>query len=261
MTRNNKVFLAGFVLVVGLMGYGKLRHPEAPIKFQDGQYRDRKGNPSTAEDFRAFVIWERTLFTAAAGFMIFNFVRIGHRSLRRFLQQRRNPAVSWSPQKSPLPDFDVSKMCFGTLRFGDGFEAAAFLGKPDSLKWTEVDHCEMLYASEGFEINYHADKLAYLAFFIGPDDFLPKHHGLKFSKPPLRGVQPDGIRLSQETNREMLEKLFGSPDSEDADSDETILTYERQSVTMEFELSHKGRLKRWNLHPSEKQWSKTFSLH
>lgn len=168
----------------------------------------------------------------------------------RLLGIRKDPTLSWKPFALPIPDFDLTEMRFGALRFGDGFDAAAFLGRPEGFQWTEGDYCELLYAAGGFQIGYDKSRFAYIAFFIGPDYYMPGHKALQFSKPRLYGCKPDGIRLSHETDRELIEQLFGVADSEDTDEEETILFYTRMGTTMEFEMDGKmGRLKRWNLYP------------
>ena len=170
--------------------------------------------------------------------------------LDRLLGRRPDPTLNWGAFSLPIPDYDLTEMRFGTLRFGDAFDAAAFLGRPNRFEWTQGDYCELLYASGGFQIDYDDSKFAYLAFFIGPDDCLPMHRPLEFSKPRLLGCTPDGIRLSRDTDRVLLDWLFGAADSTDTEPRETILCYTRQNVTMEFEMDGKtGRLKRWNLYP------------
>ena len=141
-------------------------------------------------------------------------------------------------------------MQFGSLKFGEGFNSAAFLGRPDRFTWTQEDYCELLYASGGFQIDYDKSRFAYLAFFIGPDKYVPKHRALEFSKPRIRGFGPDGIRLSRDSDQASVERLFGAADSVDTEPREHILYYAREGVEMEFEFDGKsGRLKRWNLYP------------
>jgi hypothetical protein len=170
--------------------------------------------------------------------------------LDRLLGRRADPTLNWEAFSRPIPDFDLATMRFGSLRFGDGFDAAAFLGRPDRFTWTQSDYCELLYASDGFQIDYDKSRFAYLAFFIGPDDNLPMCRALEFSKPRLRSCTPDGVRLSRDADRALLERLFGAADSVDTEPREAILYYTRDGVTMEFEMDgNSGRLKRWNLYP------------
>ncbi len=170
--------------------------------------------------------------------------------LDRFFKRSTDPTSRWPPFSLPLPDFDLTEMRFGALRFGDAINAAASLGRPDRIEWTRRDYCELLYASGGFQIDFDNRRFAYLAFFIGPDEVLPQHAALEFSKPRLRGGTYDGIRLSRETDQPRLERLLGAPDSADIDPGETVLYYTQRGVAMEFELDGPtGRLKRWNLYP------------
>lgn len=170
--------------------------------------------------------------------------------LDRLLGRRPDPTLGWGRLRLPLPDFDFTKMQFGLLEFGDAIEAAAFLGRPDCFEWTQSAYCELLYAAAGFQIDFDDGKLAYLAFFIGPDHCMPAHEKLAFSRPRLRGCVPDDVRLSRDTDLAQLERLFGKAESVDAEPKETILYYSRAAVMMEFEMDGKSRrLKRWNLYP------------
>ena len=169
----------------------------------------------------------------------------------RLLGRRSDPTLSWPPSTVPMPDFDINTMQFGALHFGDPLEAAASLGRPDRFMWTQDEYCELLYASRGFQLDFDRGKLAYLAFFIGPDEFVPTHSAFQFSKPRVHGVAIDGIELSPGVDRALIEKLLGPPDSVDVDAEEVILFYNRQGITLEFELDGKaGALKRWNLYPT-----------
>ncbi|PKN30460.1 MAG: hypothetical protein CVU64_03280 [Deltaproteobacteria bacterium HGW-Deltaproteobacteria-21] len=165
----------------------------------------------------------------------------------RILGRRADPTEAWLVYEDEPPSVDLSKMAFGPLRFGAELQEAQFLGKPDSFKWSCKNYCELLYARRGFQIDFENGKLCYLAFFIGQDDCLPKHPALKLSKPQIRG----GVKLTQETCVDDLRKAIGPAESADADDEETILTYCRSGITLEFEVNTKGLLKRWNLYPRE----------
>ncbi len=167
-------------------------------------------------------------------------------------ERRSDPTLNWGTFRKPIPDFDVSRMQFGSLRFGDGLKGAAFLGRPDRFSAKERDYCELLYARGGFQLDFDQNRFVYLAFFIAPDACLPEHPGLEFSAPRLRGDSLSGIHLTRLTDRATLERIFGSPESVDADAQEAVLFYSRLRVTMEFELDTRtGRLKRWNLYPTK----------
>jgi hypothetical protein len=48
----------------------------------------------------------------------------------------------------------------------------------------------------------------------------------------------------------MIEAAFGDPSARDCDNDETILFYSRGDLTIEFEVSSSGVLKRLNVYPT-----------
>lgn len=163
--------------------------------------------------------------------------------------KRSDPTEGWAAAHAALPDFDSTEMRFGSLRFGDPIEAAAFLGRPDRVKWDRDGNGELLYISGGFLLEFEAGEFAYLAFFIGPDNRQPDP-AVAFSQPRLLGGAAHGVRLTAETNRPALERIFGTADMVDIEPDETVLTYTRRGVTIEFELDGtSGHLKRWNLYP------------
>lgn len=169
--------------------------------------------------------------------------------LDRLFGKQPDPTEGWAMTCASLPDFEISEMRFGSLRFGDTVDSAGFLGRPDRVKWARDGNGELLYISGGFLLEFEAGEFAYLAFFIGPDDLLPDP-AVSFSQPRLHGGAAQGMRLTIETNRAALERVFGTADMVDTEPDETVLTYTRQGVTMEFELDGPGGyLKRWNLYP------------
>lgn len=162
------------------------------------------------------------------------------------LGRREDPTAKWPAAGGcPTPAVDLSNMTIGPLRFGSELKAAQCLGKPDNFRWTGEHSCELLYAFGGFLTGFENGRLDYVAFFIGPDDLAPKHTALKLSEPQILG----GVKLTAQTGAAELRQLFGKAEAEDVDDDETVLTYERAGTVMEFELSTKGQLKRWNLYP------------
>ena len=166
--------------------------------------------------------------------------------------RRCDPTYRWGRFSPPIPDIDLAEMRFGTLRFGEAFDAAAFLGRPDRVAWPSHQYCELLYACGGFQLDFDNARFAYIAFFIGPDDDLPKHPALAFSGPRVRGVTSDAIPFGRNTDQPFLEKIFGAPMMTDSDSEEVILYYTRHSITMEFEMDGTTKLlKRWNLYPTQ----------
>lgn len=165
--------------------------------------------------------------------------------LDSLLGREPDPTRGWPKIDSILPELDIRQMTLGPLRFGDELGAAAFLGRPDLFNWTVDGYCELVYARCGLQIDFDQGRLAFIAFLIGPDEFLPSVSGMTFAQPRIAG----GGTFTSATDGNDVRGLFGPPESEDEDSEETILNYSRQGVSMEFELNQDGRLKRWNLYP------------
>lgn len=171
--------------------------------------------------------------------------------LDKLLGRRPDPTIGWVPFVPPIPAFDVRAMKFGSLRFGDPFESAAFLGRPDRYYWREqdkMDSFELVYAC-GFQMDFLDWKFDYLAFLIGPDPHQPDCPNLQYSAPVVTGLGGEDVVFTQLTDRKMLESLLGTPAYVDVSEDETILFYTPGGMTMEFEMNGKsGGLKRWNLY-------------
>jgi hypothetical protein len=172
--------------------------------------------------------------------------------LNRLFGRKEDPTLHWGSLTPPTPDVELNPLQFGPLKLGDGFDAAAFLGRADQCEWIYPNYCNLLYAAEGFQIDFEDGRFACLVFFIGPDAHLPKHPSFNFSKPRIRGGAADGVCLTNTTDRATLKQWFGEPDSEDIDSEEAVISYTSQSVTMEFELDGPtGKLKRWSIFSNE----------
>jgi len=160
-----------------------------------------------------------------------------------------DPAAGWEAFQSPMPDFDLAGMRFGQLKFGDGFASAAFLGRPNEVRWPQDDYCEMYYTAGGFRIGFEKGKFSYLVFAISPDKFGPIGVTFAFSQPKLLGFGPEAICLRESTRREDLQKLLGPPADVDEDDDETVITYQRNKLHLEFDYTPEGLLKRLDLYP------------
>lgn len=165
----------------------------------------------------------------------------------KLLSWSNDPTADWPGMDLNAPGVDLSNMSFGPLRFGDDLEAAQALGRPDRFTGNRAKYCELLYARCGFQIDFEKGRFCYLAFFIGQDEHQPKHPALIFSQPKLA----EDVKLTQGTRIADIKNLFGDPVSENVDSDETILFYMHNGITMEFELTNSGHLKRWNLYPKK----------
>jgi hypothetical protein len=134
----------------------------------------------------------------------------------------------------------------GELRFGSLFDQAQVFGRPESFRRHSEQYCELLYSAAGFQIDYEQGKLAYVAYFIGPDTHLPAEQ-VVFCTPKLSS----GLLLTRSTSEQELTASLGKPASVDRDSDETVLCYKCGMLTLEFELSGAGELKRLNAYPTK----------
>jgi hypothetical protein len=116
---------------------------------------------------------------------------------------------------------------------------------PD-LRFFVISHDAGLYGAAGFQVDFDSDRFAYAGFFIASDPCQPVASSLTFSTPRL-----DGIVLTGETSVQQVESTFGQPGSRDTDEEETIFFYTRGSLTVEFEFSPSGLLKRLNVYPTQ----------
>jgi hypothetical protein len=165
---------------------------------------------------------------------------------RIFGRTTTDPTAEWGPFTGVIPDFDLTEMSFGSLRFGDGFQSASFLGRPGNVEHIPSDYTILFYPSGGLELHFRSEKLVRLVFYIAPDEFTNELI-MEFSRPAVRGGVPHGTRLTPELDQQKITALFGAPDSVEAGSPETILYYTRNGVELEFELHDKGRLTTWNV--------------
>ncbi len=160
-----------------------------------------------------------------------------------FFGRKADPTLAWPVVSFKLPELDLSAKTLGPLKLGANLQEASCFGKPDFFKWSETDSGELLYAQHGFQLEFEKNRMIYIAFFIDKDDFLPKHPKLRFSEPSIKNFG----QLGPKTNSENLKAWFGTPESEDIDTDETILLFNCQGTVLEFELNESNLLKRLNL--------------
>jgi hypothetical protein len=170
--------------------------------------------------------------------------------LDRMMGRRPDPTEGWGPFQLPLPDFDPTEKCFGSLKFGDEISAASFLGRPTRVQWSKSDYIELLYAAGGFQVDFDHGRFAYLAFFIRPDERIASKGEIARAEPLLRNNGQNLVRFSESSTTDELKKLFGQPTTADNDEDESVLSFDRNGLTLEFELNTKQRLKRWNVFPT-----------
>ncbi len=161
---------------------------------------------------------------------------------------REDLTKDWPVLEFELPEFDLKDLSFGPVHFGCEFDLAHAFGKPDRFKWVGRNYCELLYARYGFQIDFEDGRLRYIAFFIGPDESSPSHPRMAFSKPWLKKT----VQFTDQTRAGDLKRVFGEAGSEDFDSDEIVITFFRSGLSLEFELTEKAFLKRWNIFPEQR---------
>jgi hypothetical protein len=65
--------VVGTLLCAGVLGYGLLQGPPAPIRQVQEGYRDRYGNAYTAGEYARFLLWKRVLLSSFATTFIAGF--------------------------------------------------------------------------------------------------------------------------------------------------------------------------------------------
>lgn len=172
-----------------------------------------------------------------------------------FGQEPEDPTRHWTPLTPPpvAPDFNVSEARLGEAPLGADLQSFAHLGKPDIFDRREKGYFEIIYAPGGFLLGFDEDRLCYVSYYLGPDAFNPKLPSLGFATPSLWSHTDGAIQLTGQTRRSDVETFLGKPDREDSDEEETLLTFEKQLVNLEFEFQEEskgGTLKRLNIiHP------------
>jgi hypothetical protein len=163
-----------------------------------------------------------------------------------------NPTADWPLVETAPPVINLTARTIGFLRFGDPLlDAARGLGRPDRYtRHSAADgaYITLLYARLGMLLQSDSDgRLDYASFLLAPDAHFPSCPGLVFSSPRLSS----GTQLTHETTEATLRTLFGPPKNQDRDTDEIILFYSRDGLDWELEFTPGGKLKLFNLYPSE----------
>lgn len=156
---------------------------------------------------------------------------------------REDLTKDWQVIEFEMPDLDLADLSFGPLHFGCDLSYAHAFGRPDLFTWRGNDYYELLYAKHGFQLEFEAGKLVYIAFFIGPDSCQPEHPELFFAQPRLKKYG----QFTDQTSVDDLKDLFGEPSAEAYDTEEIVITFTRSGLVLEFELTSEARLKRWNI--------------
>lgn len=169
------------------------------------------------------------------------------KSLFTRLVKGSDPTALWPRVSVSTPELHLRDPAVGSLRFGSPIDEAYVFGRPDQFARGKQHYCRLLYEAAGFQIDYDQDRLAYVAYFIAADEYLPSGNIL-FCKPKLSAE----FQATSATTQHEIVAYLGEPSSIDNDSDETVLFYEHESLTLEFELATNGNLKRVNAYPNQK---------
>lgn len=112
--------VVGGLLSAGVLGYGLLEGPPAPIRRVEDGYRDKLGNSYTAEEYALFRAWERALFSAFAATFIagFGWVAVGRKQRRPgelSAQEREQLASAMDRVERIFPDVAAELRARGPL--------------------------------------------------------------------------------------------------------------------------------------------------
>lgn len=75
--------LAGALLTSALMFYGVYKFPDAPVRQTAEGFRGKDGRARTREEFEAFVLWQRVLFTVVPAVFVLGFAYAAADAARR----------------------------------------------------------------------------------------------------------------------------------------------------------------------------------
>jgi len=163
--------------------------------------------------------------------------------LTLFGKRAPHPCMQWPLMDIVTPAFRTADHQIGDLKFGAPLDGAMQFGAPDEVEADAEGSTCLVYAKAGFFLEFDRAGLISTAYFVGPDECTPPYAQLKYSEPVI-----DSHRLTASHDPKAIQELFGSPRSVDEDEDETILYYESNGLTTEFEFSADGRLKRVNMY-------------
>lgn len=166
--------------------------------------------------------------------------------ISRLTGWRPDPTRAWQIGHVSTPPVDIGRRSVGPLRFGDPIEYARGFGRPDLFRWGDGDYCTLVYARAGFDICFERSRFSAASFYLGPDPYTPDVRGLRFAS-----VELDGWSISRDTELEHVYSRLGRPVYEDRDEDEVVARIIKDGLTLEFEATLSGYLKRLNLFPEE----------
>ena len=164
----------------------------------------------------------------------------------RWAGRHPDPTQDWPVALPETPPLDLRRGMVGPIRFGDPLQSACVFGRPDRCRTVRAGYLELAYAGAGFQIDFEDGRLAYAAYFLGPEGA-----GTGPGGPRLTTLQVDGQRLSGHTALAHLAECWGPASTEERDEEEIVVWYLRSGFTVELEARPDGLLKRVNAYPAE----------
>lgn len=165
--------------------------------------------------------------------------------IKNFFKGPADPTLGWPVACISTPEVDTAQKKIGPLVFGDDLQKASIFGRPTVTRSTDKNYLQLLYANEGFEIDFDNDSLAYAAFFLNHDDYSEWNDNICFSSPVI-----DKHCFKSASTVSDVRTILGSPDKYDDSDGEIILFYNVNQIAIEFEAYSDGVLKRINLYPA-----------
>jgi len=152
-----------------------------------------------------------------------------------------DPTKDWPVVSGPAPALSRRTLQLEAPRFGEPLESALPLGRPDEFTWQnkKAGFSELLYASKGLRLQFEANRLVEVTFFIGPSSC--SHRGFK----PATPKSPKGVPLGPEMRKDRIVELFGEPVP---GSDDEVLQILHGDTASDFSLTEQGQLDRWDLY-------------
>lgn len=165
-----------------------------------------------------------------------------------FLQKRRyKKKVSFWPYSDSVPLNISFPFSVNGLTFGCQIDDARQFGKPDVIDCLFKTTVRFEFRKSGIELEFEDEKLDYAGFVFMPEENIPEWPDGTPASVILSGLDPALTSLSADTDFEEVKRILGTPDDEDIDEYEKILTYEKGDDLLEFEFTPENRLVRFNV--------------
>jgi hypothetical protein len=144
------------------------------------------------------------------------------------------------------PDPAAPLLQIPVLPFGAALDAARGLGRPDAFEWKNRHDKDgiLLYAKKGLRLRFRGDSLIEFSYLIA---WSACDHP---SFAPSQPLASDGARLTPQTDRARIVKVFGEPDPQGSE-DTCLQIFHGNGVISDFYLDDGGHLTEWVLYPDD----------